>query len=107
VTATTVLASTAVLESPGGLDNGLALFLVAVAAVFVFRGRSNLKAPTKSGKVSGLLMLGIVALIAFGLVWEISECAAGTHFGDPGDGSNPFDRFCPIDKTNGPGRVTP
>ena len=47
-------------------------------------------------------MLGIVALVAFGLVWEISECAAGTHFGDPGDGSNPFDQFCPFDKTNGP-----
>lgn len=99
--------ASALTDSPGGLDNGLALFMVAAAAVFIFRGRSNLKSGDTAGKISGLLMLGIVLLIGIGLVWEFSECAAGTHFGDPGDGSNPFDRLCPFDKANGPEGTSP
>lgn len=42
----------------------------------------------------GLIVLGLVA----GVGSEVAECVAGTHFGDPGDGSNPFDQFCPNPK---------
>lgn len=99
--------ATALTDTAGVSDNAIALLMVATAAVFLFRGRSNIKASSSSSKASGLLMLGIVTVVAIGLAWEISECAAGTHFGDPGDGSNPFDQFCPTDKTSGPQTATP
>lgn len=101
------MTATTVLNSPGATENIVALVMVVAAVGYLFRGRSNLKSDKPAAKISGLLMLAIVALIAFGLAWEISECAAGTHFGDPGDGSNPFDRFCPVDKANGPETGTP
>ncbi len=99
--------ATTVLDSASGVDNGVVLFMVGAAVLFLFRSRSNLKSNDKAGKVSGLLMLAIVVLVGIGLAWEVSECAAGTHFGDPGDGSNPFDQLCPFDKANGPEGGTP
>ena len=48
------------------------------------------------------LALAVIVLMAiFGIGWEVTECAAGRHFGSHGNGSNPFDQICPFTKTGG------
>lgn len=80
-------------------SNPLLWIVGAVIIVGALKGLHNAVVGRKLPEL--FLVLAMVALLLFGIGWEAAECVAGRHFGDPGDGSNPFDTICPFDKTSG------